>query len=170
MVKSRKKNAGARKVRRKPTLRRIRVKWRADAADAAKVTPSTGNVFADIGIPNAKEHAIKAELVRAIAGLMKERDLNQAKAAEQLEISQPDVSKMLRGHFREFSVERLLRFLTMLGRDVEIAVGPSRETGRSTDQGNHTSLTGLIEAELGKPLRLSKIRSTAGRKFWAGRR
>jgi len=106
------------------TSRKKKAVARTAGVETTKVTPSSGNVFADVGIPNAGEHEIKAELVRTIAELMREYDLNQAKAAEQLEISQPDVSKMLRGHFRQFSVERLLRFLTMLGRDVEIAVGP----------------------------------------------
>jgi len=63
-----------------------------------KVTKSSGNVFADIGLPNAIEHSIKADLVIAIAARIKSRGLNQAKAASLLGLAQPDVSKLLRGH------------------------------------------------------------------------
>lgn len=87
---------------------------------------SSGNVFADIGLPNADEHLIKAELVFRIDALMKKRGLKQKDAARQFGIAQPDVSKMLTGDFRQFSVERLMRFLVALGQDVEIVVKPHR--------------------------------------------
>jgi predicted XRE-type DNA-binding protein len=89
-----------------------------------KVTKSGGNVYADLGIKNADEHALKAELVRQIAAVMKEQELTQTAAARRLGVEQPDVSKMLKGHFRQFSVERLMRFLVALGQDVEIVVRP----------------------------------------------
>ena len=85
---------------------------------------STGNVFADIGLPEADEHFVKAKLVFKIDGLMRERGLKQVEAARLFGVKQPDVSKMLRGDFRQFSVERLLRFLVALGQDVEIIVKP----------------------------------------------
>src|SRR5258707_13830866 len=85
------------------------------------------NVFKDLGIPNAEEHFVKAQLVFKIDTLMKERDLKQVEAADLLGIKQPDVSKMLRGGFRQFSVERLLRFLVALDQDVEIVVKPHRD-------------------------------------------
>src|SRR5690349_9495727 len=87
---------------------------------------SSGNVFADIGLPNADEHLIKAQLVTKIGGLMKARGLKQVAAAKLFGVKQPDVSNMLRGDFRQFSVERLLRFLVALGQDVEIVVRPHR--------------------------------------------
>ena len=87
----------------------------------------SGNVFADVGVPNADEHLVKAHLVYKIDALMKERDLKQVEAADLFGIKQPDVSKMLRGDFRQFSVERLLRFLVALGQDVEIVVKPPRD-------------------------------------------
>ena len=87
----------------------------------------SGNVFADIGLPNAEEHLVKAQLVFKIDRLMKERGLKQAAAARLLGVKQPDVSKMLRGDFRQFSVERLLRFLVALGQDVEIVVKRARD-------------------------------------------
>lgn len=91
---------------------------------------SSGNVFADIGVPNASEHLIKAHLVSKIDMLMKDRDLKQTDAAELFGVKQPDVSKMLRGDFRQFSVERLLRFLVALGQDVEIVVKKPRDARR----------------------------------------
>ncbi len=86
----------------------------------------SGNVFADIGLPNAEEHLIKAQLVYKIGRLMKERGLKQVEAAKLFGVKQPDISIMLRGDFRQFSVERLLRFLVALGQDVEIVVKPHR--------------------------------------------
>ena len=86
-----------------------------------------GNVFADIGVPNAEEHYVKAQLVFKIDSIMKARRMKQVDAASLLGIRQPDVSKMLRGEFRQFSVERLLRFLVALGQDVEIVVRPHRD-------------------------------------------
>jgi predicted XRE-type DNA-binding protein len=86
-----------------------------------------GNIFADIGVPNAEEHFVKAQLVFKIDSIMKERRMRQVDAAGLLGIRQPDVSKMLRGEFRQFSVERLLRFLVALGQDVEIVVRPHRD-------------------------------------------
>lgn len=85
------------------------------------------NVFKDIGVPNAEEHLVKAQLVFKIDTIMKERGLKQVDAADLFGIRQPDVSKMLRGEFRQFSVERLLRFLVALDQDVEIVVKPHRD-------------------------------------------
>jgi len=85
------------------------------------------NVFKDLGVPNADEHLVKAQLVFKIDALMKERGLKQVEAAGLFGIRQPDVSKMLRGEFRQFSVERLLRFLVALDQDVEIVVKPHRD-------------------------------------------
>lgn len=90
---------------------------------------SSGNVFADIGLPHAGEHLVKAKLVVKIDGLMRKQGLKQVEAAELFGVRQPDVSKMLRGDFRQFSVERLMRFLVALGQDVEIVVKPHRDTG-----------------------------------------
>src|SRR5271154_4484027 len=86
----------------------------------------SGNVFQDLGIPHAEEHLVKAQLVFKIDTIMKEHSLTQTAAARLLGIKQPDVSKMLRGDFKQFSVERLLRFLVALNHDVEIVVKPHR--------------------------------------------
>jgi len=85
------------------------------------------NVFKDIGVPNAEEHLVKAQLVFKIDTIIKDRRLKQVEAAELFGVRQPDVSKMLRGEFRQFSVERLLRFLVALNQDVEIVVKPHRD-------------------------------------------
>ena len=95
------------------------------------------NVFKDLGVPNAEEHLVKAQLVFKIGTIMKERRLKQVQAADLLGIRQPDVSKMLRGEFRQFSVERLLRFLVALNQDVEIVVKPHR--GRDNAPSLHVS-------------------------------
>jgi predicted XRE-type DNA-binding protein len=87
---------------------------------------SSGNVFADLGLPNADEHLIKAGLVVKIDGTIRERALSQAAAAKVMGIDQPKVSAMLAGQFRGYSVERLMRFLVALGHDVEIVVKPRK--------------------------------------------
>ena len=86
----------------------------------------SGNVFKDIGVPNAEEHLVKAQLVFKIDAIMKRRRMKQKEAAELFDVRQPDISNMLRGEFRQFSVERLLRFLVKLNQDVEIVVKPHR--------------------------------------------
>jgi predicted XRE-type DNA-binding protein len=91
----------------------------------------SSNIFADIGLPNADEHLIKAQLVYKIDTLMRQRKLKQTEAARLFGVKQPDVSKMLRGDFRQFSVERLMRFLVALGQDVEIVVKPHRDNQKA---------------------------------------
>ena len=99
-----------------------------------KITHEIGgdNIFADIGLPNAGEHLVKAQLVMKIDRLMKQCGLKQAAAAALFGVRQPDVSKMLRGDFRQFSVERLMRFLVALGQDVEIVVKPAGASGEAS--------------------------------------
>jgi len=92
-----------------------------------RIERSSGNVFRDLGHPEADAHLLKAELVSRIEEIIRWRGLKQVEAAKLLGLSQPDVSRLLRGDFREYSMERLLRLLTALGRDVEIVI---RQTGR----------------------------------------
>ena len=87
---------------------------------------ASSNVFQDIGVPHAEEHLVKAQLVFKIDTIMKKRRMKQTEAAALFGVRQPDISKMLRGEFRQFSVERLLRFLVKLDQDVEIVVRPHR--------------------------------------------
>jgi len=95
------------------------------------VAASSGNVFADLGLPDADERLCKARLAQRIADLLTARDLSQAAAAAILGVDQPKVSKLLRGHLSEFSTDRLFRFLIALDQDVEIVVrGAKRSRGR----------------------------------------
>jgi predicted XRE-type DNA-binding protein len=91
-----------------------------------KQEPGSGNVFADLGLADAREHLIKAGLVVKISRTIRQRELTQAAAAQLMGIDQPKVSAMLAGQFRGYSVERLMRFLVALGHDVEIVVKPRR--------------------------------------------
>jgi len=93
---------------------------------ALEQEPSSGNVFADLGLADASEHLIKAGLVVKIDRTIRQRHLTQATAAELMGIDQPKVSAMLAGQFRGYSVERLMRFLVALGHDVEIVVKPRK--------------------------------------------
>ena len=91
-------------------------------AKRVNIERGSDNVFADLGLPDAEGHLIKAELVARIDNIIRQRGLKQVEAARLLGLSQPDVSRLLRGNFQDFSMERLLRLLTALGRDVEIVV------------------------------------------------
>jgi predicted XRE-type DNA-binding protein len=98
-----------------------------------EVEESSGNVFADIGLPNPEERLVKADLAIRIAETIRARRLTQTRAAHILKIDQPKISRLLRGQLSGFSTERLMHFLTMLGRDIEITVKP---TPRSRRQGH----------------------------------
>ncbi len=91
-----------------------------------KVERGSGNVFADLGRPDAETQLLKAGLVTRIDKIIRQRGLKQVEAAKLLGLSQPDISRLLRGSFREYSVERLMRLLTALGRDVEIVIREPR--------------------------------------------
>ncbi len=90
--------------------------------ESAAISPSSGNVFADLGFADPTAMELKAELVRRIGSILRHRHLTQAEAADLLGIDQPKVSALLRGRLAGFSTERLLRFLLTLGRDVTIVV------------------------------------------------
>lgn len=91
-----------------------------------EVTESTGNVFADLRLPDAEEALAKAEIASRICDIIVQRKLTQGKAAAILRIDQPKVSALMRGRLEGFSSERLFRFLNALGRDVEIVIKPKR--------------------------------------------
>lgn len=92
---------------------------------------SSGNVFADLGLPNSEQELLKAKLTVQIYKLIKEQQLNQTKAAELLGTTQAQVSALMRCRPVSVSVGRLMEFLTILGQDVEVTVRPSstRDTG-----------------------------------------
>lgn len=87
------------------------------------------NIFAEIGVADPETHLLKAKLVVEIVRLVRERGLTQSAAGALMGISQPEVSRMFKGHFREYSVERLMTLLTAFDRDVEIVVKPREGNG-----------------------------------------
>jgi len=91
------------------------------------VEASSGNVFADLGLPNPEQELLKAQLMLQIYRIVKHRKPTQAEAGEILGIKQPHVSGLMRGLSGNFSVERLMDFLAALGQDIEIRVRPARK-------------------------------------------
>lgn len=89
------------------------------------LTKSSGNVFADLGLPQAEELQTRAHLTHQIYTLINERGLKQTEAAEILGIKQPDVSALMNGKLANFSVDRLLQFLVRLNQNVEIVIRPA---------------------------------------------
>lgn len=96
------------------------------------VTPSSGNVFADIGVREPEEELAKAQLASRIRDIVRQRRLTQVAAATMLRIDQPKVSALLNGRLTSFSSERLMRLLTRLGQDIEIVV---KTTARNRQHG-----------------------------------
>jgi predicted XRE-type DNA-binding protein len=86
------------------------------------VTPSSGNVYTDLGYDNPEEMLLKAHLVTLLSKAIKAKGLNQYQAAELLGIDQPKVSALVRGQFRGYSLERLFKFLNAVDLDVEVNV------------------------------------------------
>lgn len=88
----------------------------------AKVEVGSGNVFADLGFPDAEERLLKANLVFQIAQLIDQKKLTQAKAAERIGLDQPKVSRLLRGNLDGFSADRLFAILNRLGHSIEVRI------------------------------------------------
>ena len=93
---------------------------------AIEIEQGSGNVYADLGLPEADEMLVKAHLAAKIGDIIKHRHLSQEQAAEILGMSQPKVSNLLRGKFRGISEAKMLECLTRLGRDVQIVVKPAK--------------------------------------------
>jgi predicted XRE-type DNA-binding protein len=91
---------------------------------------SSGNVFADLGLPDSEERMLKAGIVAELRRLIKERELTQVKAAKLVGISQPDLSHLVRGDFDDYSAERLMKMLTAFEQDIEIIMKPHRKAGQ----------------------------------------
>ena len=101
----------------------------------ADIIASSGNVFDDLGFPDAQERLARAELARKISAVVRDRGLTQSAATEILGVDQPKVSALVTGRLSGFSFERLIHFLTLLGQDVTISVAntpPSRPVGHLT--------------------------------------
>jgi predicted XRE-type DNA-binding protein len=86
------------------------------------------NVYVELGFPDAEEMLVKAQLVVKIAEILRERGWSQEQAAKVLGMTQPKLSKMLRGQFRGISEIKMIDCLVRLGREVKIVVGPEGET------------------------------------------
>ena len=97
--------------------------------DNIPVVEGSGNVFADLELPNADELQMKAELTRQLYNRIVALGLSQGQAATQLGLKQPDVSKLMHGRFTGFSVNRLITLLTALEIDVDIVLRPHSENG-----------------------------------------
>ncbi len=97
------------------------------ATRAIKAEKSSGNVFADLGLPHPERELLKARLTLQIYRIVKARNLTQEEAGKILGIRQPHVSALMRNRSGTFSVERLMDFLTALGHDVEVKVRPARK-------------------------------------------
>ena len=95
-----------------------------------------GNIFADLGLPNAEQEMVKAKLTVRIYRILKDRGLTQAEAAKVLGTTQAQVSALMRCRPVSVSVGKLMGFLTVLGQDVEVMVKPARP-----DEAGHMSVT-----------------------------
>ena len=104
------------------------------AVNDIEVVRGSGNVFADLGLPNPELLLVKAALVYQVTKIISARRLRQREAAKILGIDQPGVSDLIRGHLERFSTDRLIRFLNALGHEVEVVVTErapsSRRPGR----------------------------------------
>src|SRR5437016_5006803 len=89
-----------------------------------RVIKGSGNVYADLGYADPEEMLAKAEVVRQIVNIIRKRGATQAQAAAILGLRQPKISDLMRGKFAGFTMDRLLRFLNALGRNVEIVIRP----------------------------------------------
>lgn len=106
----------------------------------SEVHVGSGNVFADLHLRDSGARLAKAALAQEICDIIRNAGLDQRKAAARLGVDQPKVSALMRGRLKEFSTERLMRFLTALGRDVIITVRPPR-------RGQHAGVLVMSEAE-----------------------
>lgn len=90
--------------------------------DDTSIRRGSANVFADLGYADPDTHMLKAELVREVMGVMREREMTQTDVAKATGLSQPEVSRLLKGQFRETSVERIMKMLSRLGCEIDIVV------------------------------------------------
>jgi predicted XRE-type DNA-binding protein len=98
----------------------------------------SGNVFRDLGLPDADELDIKARLAIEIGQMIRRRGLSQSQAASMLGVDQPRVSALMRGHLEKFSMEKLCGYLRALGCDVDIRIQERKKTAIAAKQGKLT--------------------------------
>ncbi len=102
-------------------------------------TPSSGNVFADMGLEDADELLIKADLAISIAAIIKRRGLTQTVAAKALGIDQPKVSRLLGGDLYGFSIEQLIRLLGALGHKVSFRIEAAKPIRKTAARGKRAA-------------------------------
>lgn len=93
----------------------------------ARATEGSGNVFADHGLPNPEQELLKAQLTLQVYTILKDSGMTQVDIAKILGVQQPQVSLLMRNRAGNFSVGRLMEFLTALHQDIEITVRPTRK-------------------------------------------
>jgi predicted XRE-type DNA-binding protein len=122
------------------------------------VERSSGNVFEDLGLPDSSERLVKSEISSRISAIIERRGLTQSQAASLLDVSQADVSDLVRGKLKGFSTERLFRFLNALGQDIEIVILERRPSA---------ARLGSLRV-LDRPLRanVATSRSRRSRRLW----
>ena len=98
-------------------------------------TEGSGNVFADLGFADAEERLAKAELAQKIGVILAKRRLTQVQAAAALGVDQPKISALLCGRLNKFSMEKLMQFLLLLGKDVSITIRPRRSRAAARIRG-----------------------------------
>ena len=96
------------------------------------VTRSSGNVFADLGLPEAEDRLLKAQLALKIQQLIEQKGMTQAEIAPLLSLDQPKVSNLMRGRLAGFSVERLFGILNRLGHNVEVHISEEEHEPEDT--------------------------------------
>jgi predicted XRE-type DNA-binding protein len=94
------------------------------------IVESCGNIFADLGMPDAEEMLLRAQCVSALNKAIRDKKLSQAAAAKKLGIHQPDLSRLLGGQLRRYSLGRLLQFLIALDQEVTITVRSKKEKSK----------------------------------------
>ena len=97
-----------------------------------KFTVGSGNVFADLGLPNPKAYSLKAQLVMQIQDIIEAKGWTQAETAAVIGLDQPRVSKLLNGRLSDFSVERLLTILNRLGHNVAVLISAEEHAPEET--------------------------------------
>ena len=112
--------------------------------NGVEVHASSGNVFADLGLPHPDKHMVKAQLVDAIIDAMAQFSLTQAQAAEQMGLTQPKVSEMIRGNFSGISERKLMDCLNRLGFDIEIRLKAPRKPTASARGFDFTQRSGNL--------------------------
>lgn len=105
----------------------MKTKTKRTRKNGIRVTGSSGNIFADLGLPNPEQELLKAQLTLQIYTILKDTGMTQTEIAKILGVRQPQVSLLMRNRAGNFSVGRLMEFLTALRWDVEITVRPAQK-------------------------------------------